>query len=538
MFRYRLANREGDWLETPQRELNYPTLSPGPYTLEVIARNAQGVWTADPARLSFQILTPWWQGWWFRIGTVLVVLFLGSAIWKRRTYRLEAERHRLEAAVTQRTRELILEKHRVVEEKARTEHENMVVQEQKREIERLLAAARQASQFKSEFLANVSHEIRTPMNGILGMTDMVLASEVNPEQREYLETARLSASSLLTLLNDILDFSKVEAGKLDLSPIPFSLRLCAHQTVKIFSLAAGEKKLRLGVDIGDEVPDRLVGDPDRVQQVLINLIGNAIKFTAEGGVRLAVRFQPPPEDGTLMVQFSVHDTGIGIAADKTQLIFEAFRQADGSTTRQFGGTGLGLAICSKLVELMGGRIWVESEPGQGSIFHFTVRFAAAPAEEAHAPVDAPSLRSLLGATLVDAGAAPSQGSAPVGLRILLAEDNIVNQQLERRLLERRGHHVTIAATGRQALEWLERESFDLILMDVQMPDMNGLEATEVIRSREREAGIHTPIIALTARTMQEDRDRCLAAGMDAFITKPIQAVEFLTVVESVAVAAS
>ncbi len=543
MFRYRLANREGNWLETPQRELNYPTLSPGPYTLEVIARNAQGVWSADPARLSFQILTPWWQSWWFRTGTVLVVLFLGSAIWKRRTYRLEAERQRLETAVTQRTRELILEKQRVVEEKARTEHENAVVQEQKREIERLLAAARQASQFKSEFLANVSHEIRTPMNGILGMTDMVLASEVNAEQREYLETARLSASSLLTLLNDILDFSKVEAGKLDLSLIPFSMRLCAHQTVKIFSLAAGEKKLRLGVDIGDEVPDRLVGDPDRVQQVLINLIGNAVKFTAEGGVRLAVSCHPPedgdlPEAGDLRVQFSVHDTGIGISADKTQLIFEAFRQADGSTTRQFGGTGLGLAICSKLVELMGGRIWVESEPGQGSVFHFTVRFADAPVEEAHAPAATPSLRSLLGATMDSAGATSSAESTPVGLRILLAEDNIVNQQLERRLLERRGHHVTIAATGRQALEWLERESFDLILMDVQMPDMDGLEATEAIRLRERETGSHTPIIALTARTMQEDRDRCLAAGMDAFITKPIKAVEFLKVVESVAVAAS
>jgi signal transduction histidine kinase/ligand-binding sensor domain-containing protein/ActR/RegA family two-component response regulator len=534
MFRYRLVNHEGNWLETPQRELNYPTLSPGPYTLEVIARNAQGLWSSDPARLSFQILTPWWLSWWFRIGSGLLVLLLGSLIWRRRTHRLEAERQRLEVAVTQRTRELILEKQHVVEEKARTEQENAVVQKQKQEIERLLAAARQASQFKSEFLANVSHEIRTPMNGILGMTDMVLASEVTPEQREYLETARLSASSLLTLLNDVLDFSKVEAGKLDLNPISFSLRLCAHQTVKVFSLAAGEKRLHLSVDIGDEVPDRLVGDPDRLQQVLINLIGNAIKFTAQGGVRLVVNCQRPPESGVFLVQFGVHDSGIGIPADKTQLIFEAFRQADGSTTRQFGGTGLGLAICSKLVELMGGRIWVTSEPGQGSVFHFTVRFAVAPPEQAPVPVDTPSLRSLLGATMVNAGASPSTGSAPTGLRVLLAEDNLVNQQLERRLLERRGHRVTIAATGRQALECLERESFDIILMDVQMPDMDGLEATEVIRTREREAGTHTPIIALTARTMKEDRDRCLAAGMDAFVTKPIQAAEFLKVVESVA----
>jgi signal transduction histidine kinase/ligand-binding sensor domain-containing protein/CheY-like chemotaxis protein len=537
MFRYRLTNGAGSWLETPQRELTYPTLTPGQYTLEVIARNAQGAWSAEPARLSFQVMTPWWLSWWFRFASVMLALFLGRMMWQRRTYRLEAERQRLETAVTQRTRELFLEKQRVVEEKARTEQENAIVQQQKQEIERLLDTARQASKFKSEFLANMSHEIRTPMNGILGMTDMVLATEVTDEQREYLETARLSAGSLLALLNDVLDFSKVEAGKLDLNPIPFSLPLCVHQTLKIFSVAAGEKRLVLGIEIGDEVPNRLVGDPDRLQQVLINLIGNAIKFTSQGGVRLRLNCNKPGEDGVLMVQFSVHDTGIGIPANKTELIFEAFRQADGSTTRQFGGTGLGLAICSKLVDLMGGKIWVESELGVGSVFHFTARFTVAAEPETAAPANPVSLRSLLGATngaVAENGMPSRAGRATTVLEILLAEDNPVNQQLERRLLERRGHHVTIANNGREALECMERGRFDVILMDVQMPDMDGLEATAAIRLKERVTGAHIPIIALTARTMQEDRDRCTAAGMDAFITKPIKAVEFLQVVEAVA----
>jgi signal transduction histidine kinase/ActR/RegA family two-component response regulator len=491
------------------------------------------VWSAEPARISFQILTPWWLTWWFRISAGLLALFIGRVLWQRRTYRLEFERQRLENAVTERTRELMLEKQRVLEEKSRAEQENLVVQEQKQEIERLLEATRQASTFKGEFLANMSHEIRTPMNGILGMTDFVLATDLTAEQREYLETARVSASSLLNLLNDVLDFSKVEAGKLDLNPLAFSLRLCLHQTLKIFAVSAGEKRLALSIDIGEGVKDNVIGDPDRLQQVLINLIGNAVKFTAEGGVRLLVR-QVSVDGDALVTQFSVADTGIGIPPDKHQLIFEAFQQADGSTTRKFGGTGLGLAICAKLVDLMGGRIWLESEVGCGSVFHFTARFDLARPDQMPAASDQGSLRSLLNATR-DRAASNSRPRA--NLRVLLAEDNVVNQQLERKLLERRGHKVIIAPTGRQAVDLFEREIFDVILMDVQMPDMDGLEATAAIRSREKPGSLRTPIIALTARTMREDKDRCIAAGMDAFITKPIQAVEFLRVVEEVAAGA-
>jgi signal transduction histidine kinase/CheY-like chemotaxis protein len=521
LFRYRLDGVNQEWLETAQRELNYPKLPPGPYTLEVMARSAQGLWSAEPARLSFQVLTPWWLTWWFRLGAIVGALIFVLLLWRRRTYRLEAERYRLEKAVTERTRELLQEKQHVLEEKVRAEQQN-------REIERLLAEAQQASRLKSEFLANMSHEIRTPMNGILGMTDLVLTTPLTDEQRDYLDTARLSANSLLTILNDVLDFSKIEAGRLDLNPIDFSLRQCVAETCKMLRVGATEKGLVLETSFARNVPDSVVGDPDRLRQVLYNLIGNAVKFTSKGGVYLNVETQPSAEGALL--RFAVRDTGIGIPHEKQELIFEAFRQADGSTTRKYGGTGLGLAICSRLVEMMGGAIRLESTPGSGSTFSFTAQFALASFTTGARPTDSLSLKNML-----DVSSASGTGILPISLHILLAEDNPVNQRLAMRLLERRGHSVDLASSGREAIEWLERKSFDLILMDLQMPDIDGLQATALIREKEKSHGGRTPIVALTAHTMKGDRERCLEAGMDNYINKPIDAVSFLEIVEMTAV---
>jgi signal transduction histidine kinase/CheY-like chemotaxis protein len=449
----------------------------------------------------------------------VLALLIGRLMWQRRTWRLEAERFRLEKAVMKRTSELSLEKQHVLEEKIRVEQQNC-------EIERLLLEAQQASKSKSEFLANMSHEIRTPMNGILGMTDLVLATHLTEEQRDYLDTARLSASSLLTILNDVLDFSKIEAGRLDLNPIEFSLRQRIAEACKIMQVGAAKKGLVLNWEIADNVADHLVGDPDRLRQVLCNLIGNAIKFTAKGGVYLNILQEPAAEAGLL--RFTVQDTGIGIPLDKQRLIFEPFRQADGSTTRKFGGTGLGLAISSSLVAMMGGSIRVESELGHGSTFWFTAQFQIAELMAGAQPVHASSLKNMLDAA--------TTGGAPASLRILLAEDNLVNQRLATRLLERRGHRVDLACSGQEAIAFAERERFDLILMDLQMPDMDGIEATAVIREREKRRGVHTPIVALTAHSMKGDRERCLEAGMDNYINKPIDAVKFLEIVEITAAA--
>ena len=634
-YRYRLLGSSDVWTDTAQTEVPFSGLSHGRYAFEVGARSWSGRWS-EPARFAFQVLPPWWASVWFNVLMVVMLFLVGWGLWRWRVAHLLYIKKRLEMAVRERTREL--------------EQEKDKVERQNHDIERLLEDARQANRFKTEFLATMSHEIRTPMNGVMGMTELLLNTDLTPMQRRYAETVGRSSEALLGIINSVLDLSKIEAGRMSIENGSFSVCEVVEESLELLETMAERKGIELVSVIGAGVPCLASGDAGKLRQILINLLGNATKFTARGDVSVRVNHRSENES-QVEVEFDVRDTGIGMSMEVQSRVFHPFTQADGATSRLYGGTGLGLTIAKHLVELMGGVIQVESELGRGSRFWFTIPLGRVEHREPHPAASCPGKHVLLaapagasrralreqmelwGVSVSEAGTAeeilqmmsqegngrfdvvlysedlvespvlgeirarasacssrvvlmmylarreasmaalelfdevlvrpvrqsllvrtiastlplstsaerpvrltsPAAGADPLaadadlaqgggGPRILVADDNHINRVVATQLVRRLGYEADAVSNGREVLDALERGVYALILMDCQMPELDGYQATTEIRRRESEAGaLRIPIVAMTADVLDRDRNRCLECGMDDYVSKPVRA---------------